>query len=103
MNNSLPVRAIELRYPLTWHLFDRGPATVTELIDALAAQGFRALVGALGDRVRPGAARSVRPGVDAPGNRAPDQPMRWRCGPKSLSCRSKVGNNSIAQFSRRLR
>jgi hypothetical protein len=40
MNNSLPVRGIELRYLLTTHLFDHGPATVAELVDALASQGF---------------------------------------------------------------
>jgi hypothetical protein len=44
--------------------------------------------GALRDRVRPGAARSVRPGVDAPGNRAPDQPTR-------LALRTKVAELSL--------
>jgi hypothetical protein len=34
------LRGTELRYVLTWHLFDRGPSTVAELIDALESQGF---------------------------------------------------------------
>jgi hypothetical protein len=40
MGNSLEVRGIELRYLLTTHLFDHGPASVEELIEALRYQGF---------------------------------------------------------------
>jgi len=35
------LRGIELRYVLTFHLTNRGPATVTELIDAIRHHGFR--------------------------------------------------------------
>ena len=35
------VGGIELRYLLTTYLFDHGQATVDELVDALAYQGFR--------------------------------------------------------------
>lgn len=43
MGNASEVSGIELRYLLTSHLFDSGPATVEELADALAlaCQGFR--------------------------------------------------------------
>ena len=40
MSNLLQVKGTELRYLLTTYLFDHGPATVTELIDALAYHGF---------------------------------------------------------------
>jgi hypothetical protein len=41
MNDSLEVRGIDLRYLLTAYLFDHGPATVDELVDALTYHGFR--------------------------------------------------------------
>jgi hypothetical protein len=40
MNNSLEVRGTDLRYLLTAYLLDHGPATVDELVDALAYHGF---------------------------------------------------------------
>jgi hypothetical protein len=40
MSNLLEVSGIELRYLLTTHLFDHGPAIVAELVDALRYQGF---------------------------------------------------------------
>ena len=40
MTNLLEVRGIELRYLLTSYLFDHGPATVAELVDALTYHGF---------------------------------------------------------------
>ena len=40
MNDALQLRGIELRYSLTMHLFRHGPATITELADALAWHGF---------------------------------------------------------------
>jgi hypothetical protein len=41
MSNSLEVRGTDLRYLLTAYLFDHGPATVVELVDALTYHGFR--------------------------------------------------------------
>jgi hypothetical protein len=38
---SLEVNGIDLRYLLTAYLFDHGPATVDELVDALTYHGFR--------------------------------------------------------------
>jgi hypothetical protein len=39
---NLPyLRSIELRYVLTFHLANRGPATVAELIDGVRHHGFR--------------------------------------------------------------
>jgi hypothetical protein len=35
------LRGIELRYVLTWHLFNHGPATVKDLVAALERHGFR--------------------------------------------------------------
>ncbi len=41
MSNSVEVRGTDLRYLLTAYLFDHGPATVDELVEALAYHGFR--------------------------------------------------------------
>lgn len=41
MSQLLTVRGADLRYLLTAYLFDHGPATVDELVDALAYHGFR--------------------------------------------------------------
>ena len=41
MTDSLEVRGTDLRYLLTAYLFDHGPATIDELVDALAYHGFR--------------------------------------------------------------
>ena len=40
MTKSLRPRGTELRYVLTWHLFLHGPATVAELLQALAHYNF---------------------------------------------------------------
>jgi len=40
MNESRQLSGIELRYVLTMHLSQHGPATVTELIDAIGWHGF---------------------------------------------------------------
>jgi hypothetical protein len=40
MNDMRLLRGIELRYVLTHHLFVHGPATITELVEALAFNGF---------------------------------------------------------------
>jgi hypothetical protein len=41
MSELLEVSGIELRYLLTTYLFDHGPATVGELVEALTYHGFR--------------------------------------------------------------
>jgi hypothetical protein len=41
MNDLLEVSGVELRHLLTTYLFDHGPATVEELLDALTYQGFK--------------------------------------------------------------
>lgn len=43
MSDSLEVRGTDLRYLLTAYLIDHGPATVDELVEALAYHGFRAV------------------------------------------------------------
>jgi hypothetical protein len=40
-NKKRCLRGTELRYVLTLHLFNSGPATVTEMANTLAFQGFR--------------------------------------------------------------
>lgn len=40
MSNLPPLRGIELRYALTMQLFDDGPASIADLIDALASRGL---------------------------------------------------------------
>jgi hypothetical protein len=41
MENSLEVSGTDLRYLLTAYLVEHGPATIDELVDALAYHGFR--------------------------------------------------------------
>ena len=41
MTHSLEVRGTDLRYLLTAYLFDHGPSTIDELVDALTYHGFR--------------------------------------------------------------
>lgn len=41
MRDSLEVRGTDLRYLLTAYLFDYGPATIDELVDALTYHGFQ--------------------------------------------------------------
>ncbi|WP_101950024.1 hypothetical protein [Mycobacterium sp. 3519A] len=41
MSDSLQVRGTDLRYLITAYLFDHGPASVNDLVDALAYHGFR--------------------------------------------------------------
>jgi hypothetical protein len=50
MSQLLAVSGTDLRYLLTAYLFDHGPATVEELVDALAYHGCTA-VAALHDPV----------------------------------------------------
>jgi hypothetical protein len=40
MTNKRQLRGVELRYALTLYLFQHGPQTVADLIDALDFQGF---------------------------------------------------------------
>ncbi|BBX97829.1 hypothetical protein [Mycobacterium lacus] len=40
MKNSLCLHGIEVRYVLTMHLSQHGPATIAEMIDALRWHGF---------------------------------------------------------------
>ena len=40
MTDSLEVRGADLRYLLTAYLFDHGPSTIDELVDALTYHGF---------------------------------------------------------------
>jgi hypothetical protein len=40
MTNKRQLRGVELRYALTLYLFQHGPQTVADLIDALNYQGF---------------------------------------------------------------
>ena len=45
MTDSLEVRGSDLRYLLTAYLFDHGPSTIAELVDALTYHGFHTVVG----------------------------------------------------------
>ena len=40
MNDTMQLQGIELRYVLTMHLLSHGPASITELADAVAWHGF---------------------------------------------------------------
>ena len=84
MSDSLEVRGTDLRYLLTAYLFDHGPATMDELVEALTYHGFHTAgrtSKAVSDALRweighgqghPISARSLPRRVDAAGNRAPD-------------------------------
>jgi hypothetical protein len=70
----LRLRGIELRYTLTMHLFDHGPATITDLVEALASQGFdggkpapKSVSDALRWELRRGRVRRLGRGRDGPG------------------------------------
>jgi hypothetical protein len=67
------LHGIELRYVLTLHLFQHGPATVTELIDLLGWHGFRvrgrpskAVSNALRWEIGRGRVRRLRRGLYGP-------------------------------------
>jgi hypothetical protein len=59
MNDERVLRGIELRYALTLYLFQHGPATVPDLIDALEHQGF---------------------GIPAPAGKSISDALRWEMG-----------------------
>jgi hypothetical protein len=40
MDDTMQLRAIELRYVVTMHLLNHGPASISELAEAVAWQGF---------------------------------------------------------------
>jgi hypothetical protein len=68
-----PLRGIELRYALTLHLYQHGPATVTELIDVLGRHGVdvsgrpsKAVSDALRWEIGRGRVRRLRRGVYGP-------------------------------------
>jgi hypothetical protein len=75
MNQLLTVSGADLRYLLTAYLVDHGPATVDELIDALAYHGFhpsgrpsKAVSDALRWEVAHGRAVRLRRGHYRPGS-----------------------------------
>jgi hypothetical protein len=59
MSNFRAVSGINLRYLLTTHLFDHGPATVAELVEALEFQGF---------------------GIDGRASKSVSDALRWEIG-----------------------
>ena len=93
------LRGIELRYVLTMHLARHGPATIAELVDALAFHGFAADEPAdksVSDALRwergRGRVRRLERGVYGPGacRAAPSTgfiSVCWRCGPRQFAQR----------------
>lgn len=74
MSDSLEVRGTDLRYLLTAYLFDYGPATIDELVEALMYHNFRpagraskSVSGALRWEIFQGRAVRVRRGQYRPG------------------------------------
>jgi len=68
-----PLRGIELRYVVALHLWQHGPATVAELIDALDRRGFcvcgrpsKAVSDALRWEIARGRVRRLRRGLYGP-------------------------------------
>ena len=74
MKEELQLRGIELRYVLTMQLLSHGPASITELADALAWHGFvvagrasKSISDALRWEMGYGRVRRLRRGLYAPG------------------------------------
>jgi hypothetical protein len=74
MKDALQLRGIELRYALTMHLASHGPASVTELADALGWHGFvvagrasKSISDALRWEMGYGRVRRLRRGLYGPG------------------------------------
>lgn len=74
MNAKLRLRTIELRYVLTQYLFQHGPTTVADLIDALDYQGFdipgrasKSVSDALRSDIANGRVRRLKRGLYGPG------------------------------------
>ena len=75
MPNTRALRGIELRYALTLYLFQHGPTTIPDLIDALEYQGFdvpgrasKAISDALRWEIGRGRVRRLRRGLYGPGS-----------------------------------
>jgi hypothetical protein len=75
MNQKFRLRTIELRYALTLYLFQHGPTTVTDLIDALDYQGFevpgrpsKSVSDALRTDMAHGRVRRLKRGLYGPGS-----------------------------------
>ncbi len=93
------LRGIELRYVLTLHLALHGPATVTELVDALEFHGFcvarpapKSVSDALRWERRRGRVRRLRRALYGPARYrgAPNTGFInacWHCGPKRIAQR----------------
>jgi hypothetical protein len=103
VSQLLTVSGTDLRYLLTAYLFDHGPATVEELVDALAYHGFRPIgrpSKAVSDALRWETARAHARSGSAAGTTAlercrgrPDTGSLRGCGhctTKSLRCRADV-------------
>lgn len=100
MNNSRLVRGVELRYLLTIHLFNHGPATIANLVESLASQGFevgghapKSVSDALRWEVRRGRVRRLGRGRYGPGwmPRATEHRIHKRV----LALRSKAARFSL--------
>jgi hypothetical protein len=72
MNDARLLRGIELRYVLTHHLFTHGPAAITDLLEALAFQGF---------------------GVTRPAPKSVSDALRWE------RCRGRVRRLGCGRYS----
>src|ERR1700759_3260481 len=96
------LRGIELRYVLSLHLSVHGPATVTELLDALAFHGFRgatptpkSVSDALRWERRRGRVRRLARGVYGPGEmpRGTEHRIHRRVLARAATNRSKAGKS----------
>lgn len=111
MTTLLEVSGTDLRYLLTAYLFDHGPATVNELVEALTYHGFRTVGRAsksVSDALRWEMAHGrlirfrrgrYRPGMYAAGNRVSSSAYE-RYMTKSLRCRSEAGRTLVRAFRR---
>jgi hypothetical protein len=109
MNDTMQLRGIELRYVLTMHLLSHGPASITELADAVAWHGFavagrasKSISDALRWEMGYGRVRRLGRGLYGPGwmprgteHRIHKRVMALR---HQASCRCEAGTSSHPKF-----
>ena len=103
MNQLLTVSGADLRYLLTAYLVDHGPATVDELIDALAYHGFhpadrpsKAVSDALRCEVAHGRAVRLRRGHYRPGSMP--RAVQHRIVQRVRALHDEVGNRDRSRI-----
>jgi hypothetical protein len=106
--NQICLSGVELRYVLTMHLFQHGPATVADLLNALGHHGFRvrgraskSVSDALRWEIEHGRVHRLARGRYGPAYIPRSTEYRIHQRVLALRCRSEVGNLSTPPPPRR--